>query len=243
MPSDRIELDAGKRAAARHALGFVRNRMRIGLGTGSTTEFFIEYLARRVKNENLDLRLVATSRATADLAEAEGLTLSSLDELPELDMTIDGADEVDPRLNLIKGGGGAHLKEKIVAVASSRMIVIADRSKRVTFLGAFPLPLEVTGFAWQVTRRRVLGSLNDAGLKCKEARLREAGGQPFVTDEGNLILDCHLERIEDPSGLSNLLSAVPGVVETGIFAGICDLAVFGSPDGNLVVQGRSERVT
>jgi ribose 5-phosphate isomerase A len=224
-----------KRAAAERAASLVTDGMRLGLGTGSTATHFVSAVARLVQG---GMRLVAvpTSEATRAQAEREGIPLTNLDETPELDLTVDGADEIDDALRLIKGGGGAHLREKIVASASRRMIVIADGSKRVARLGRFPLPVEVVPFGLEVTRRSLVRVLRDLGLP-EDLRLRQADGKPFVTDGGHLILDAHLERIDDPEALAAALNAIPGVVEHGLFLGLATGAVLAT-EGGLVELGQ-----
>lgn len=221
--------DHWKARAAERALDYVKPGMKIGLGTGSTAALFTEYLARRAA-EGLDVVCVPTSEATRALAERAGLRLTTLDEHSELDLTVDGADEIDGKLRLIKGGGGALLREKIVAMASDRMIVIADHSKRVDKLGAFPLPVEIVSFGAKATLRMIAEACQDAG--CNGAiRLRQTqSAGAFVTDNGNLIADCVFGAIKDPEALGDVLEMVPGVVEHGLFVGIADIAIIGGPD-------------
>ena len=226
--------DTAKNAAAIAAVALVQDGMRLGLGTGSTAAFMVRRLAERVQAEGLQMRYAATSQATADLAESLGLKIEALDDIGWLDMTLDGADEVDPDLNLIKGGGAALLREKIVACASDRMVVMADGGKVVDTLGAFLLPVEVIPFGWQTTRQLVLRVLADLGLADRAVVRRMRDGAPVLTDEGNYILDLALEAIPDPAALSVALNALPGVVENGLFLGICDLAIIGKPDGSVV---------
>ncbi len=227
--------DTAKNAAAIAAVALVQDGMRLGLGTGSTAVFMVRRLAERVQAEGLQMRYAATSQATADLAESLGLKIEALDDIGWLDMTLDGADEVDPDLNLIKGGGAALLREKIVACASDRMVVMADGGKVVETLGAFMLPVEVIPFGWQTTRQLVLRVLADLDLADRAVVRRMRDGAPVLTDEGNYILDLALEAIPDPAALSVSLNALPGVVENGLFLGICDLAIIGKPDGSVVV--------
>ena len=222
-----------KIAAADHAAGLVEDGMRLGLGTGSTSYWLVKAIARRMREESLRLDLFATSDRCESIARAEGLYPIDSDELESLDLTIDGADECDRKLNLIKGGGGALLTEKIAAVNSGRLIVVADSSKRRESLGSYPLPVEIARFAWKSTNARVLGSLESRGFTGIEATLRRGAGGPFVTQEGNLIVDYRLGRIEDPGGLHRHLVSIVGVVETGIFPGMCDLAIFGDNDGTV----------
>lgn len=222
--------DAFKVAAAERALEFVENGMRLGLGTGSTAAKFVDALGRKVA-AGLDVTCVATSQATQVQAEGLGIRMSTLDETPFLDLTVDGADELDGELRLIKGGGGALLREKIVATASGRMIVIADASKKVETLGAFPLPLEVVPFGLTATRNMITALAADVGCE-GDLRVRMlAGGKPFLTDGGNLILDCHFGRIEAPEELDEALKLIPGVVENGLFIGIADLAIIAGEGG------------
>ncbi|SDE29930.1 ribose 5-phosphate isomerase A [Paracoccus isoporae] len=241
--SDLSPADTAKNAAAIAAVRLVEDGMRLGLGTGSTAAFMVRRLAERAAEEGLSLRCAATSQATADLAEAHGLKIETLDEIGWLDLTLDGADEVDPDLNLIKGGGGALLREKIVAKASDRMVVMADGNKVVETLGAFHLPVEVIGFGWQITRELIQRVLDSSELDHRPILLRQRNEAPYRTDEGNLILDLALEEIHDPERLSAALNAIPGVVENGLFLHICDLAIIGRPDGSvaeLTAEGMEE---
>jgi len=215
--------------AARAALAHVEEGMRLGIGTGSTAEEFVRLLAERI-GQGLSVIGVPTSERTAALCRELGVPLTTLDEMPELDLTIDGADEFDPQLVLIKGGGGALLREKIVAAASRRMIVIADESKAVDALGRFPLPIEVNPFGLKSTElaiRRVAEALDLAG----SVTLRMTKDTPFVTDGGHFILDASFGRIPDPKALSNGLHCVPGVVEHGLFIGLAKMAVVASAQG------------
>jgi len=224
-----------KRAAAMRALDFVRPGMRIGLGTGSTAAHFVELLGERVRT-GLDVVAVPTSEATQALAQRSGIALTTLDEQPELDLTVDGADEVAPDLTLIKGGGGALLREKIVAAASARLVIIADESKWVATLGRFPLPIEIAPFGETATRRAVEAATAAAGSP-GTARLRKtAAGHAFVTDGGHWLLDAYLQRIADPQALADRLSAVPGVMEHGLFIGLAQAAILGSADGVRLVE-------
>lgn len=213
-----------RRAAAAAALALVEPGMRLGIGTGSTANAFVELLGERVR-AGLDVVGVPTSEATRIAATRAGIRLATLEELPELDLTIDGADEIDGAMRLIKGGGGALLREKIVACASRRMVVIADAAKSVATLGAFPLPVEVNPFGLAATRIAVEAALAASG--CTGALTLRAGpdGTPFLTDGGHLILDAHLGQIPDPEVLSAVLWAVPGVVEHGLFLGIASGAL------------------
>lgn len=233
MP-DLSPADTAKDAAARAAIALVEDGMRLGLGTGSTAVFMVRRLAERVRAEGLRLRCAATSRATCDLAESLGIRIEELDAIGWLDLTIDGADEIDPDLNLIKGGGGAHLREKIIAAASDRMVVVADPSKVVEQLGAFHLPVEVIPFGMEATRIHIQRLLDSLDLSHRPMLLRQRDGQGFRTDEGNVILDLSLDAIPDCEALADGLSAIPGVVEHGLFLGMCDLALIGSPDGSVI---------
>jgi ribose 5-phosphate isomerase A len=222
--------DALKRAAAERAVGLVSDGMRLGLGTGSTAAHFVALLGERVRG-GLQVVGVPTSEATRDQAEREGIRLTTLDETPELDLTVDGADELDDQLRLIKGGGAALLREKIVAAASRRMIVIADGSKHVPRLGRFPLPIEVVPFGLEATRRAILKVLSQVGA-AGDVRLRMApNGSPLLTDGGHHILDAHLQRIDRPEALAAALNAVPGVVEHGLFLGLATGAVLATERG------------
>jgi ribose 5-phosphate isomerase A len=226
-----------KIAAAERALAYVEPKMRLGLGTGSTAAKFVDLLGKRVKG-GLNVLCVPTSEATRVQAQRLGIPLTTLDDTPLLDLTIDGADELDGELRLIKGGGGALLREKIVATASDRMIVIADAAKRVGMLGAFPLPVEVVRFGVTATRNMIEMLAADSGCR-GEIRMRLGfDGQPFVTDGGNYIFDCAFGRIEDPESLDEALKFIPGVVENGLFLGIADAAIIGGPDGVAVLEAR-----
>lgn len=215
--------------AAEAALAHVEHGMRLGIGTGSTAEEFVRLLAEKVA-EGLDVQGVPTSERTARLCLDLGVPLKSLDELPELDLTIDGADEVDGRLRLIKGGGGALLREKIVAAASSRMIVIADETKLVDTLGAFPLPIEVNPFGLVATRIAIDKLAERLGLT-GEIRLRGSGDDTFTTDGGHHILDASFGRIPDAEALASQLNSVPGVVEHGLFINLASFAIIAGENG------------
>lgn len=232
--------DKAKFAAARRAVDFVEDGMRLGLGTGSTAAWMVKCLGNRVRNEGLKIRGVPTSSRTAALAADCGIEVITLDQAGWLDLTIDGADEFDADYRLIKGGGGAHLQEKIVAAASDRMLVITDPSKDVATLGAFPLPLEVIPFGMETTRRLVERVLADADVDGRSTAFRKAGEGLFVTDEGNHTLDLQLGRIGDPEGLSAALNAIPGVVENGLFMNICDVIVIGHEDGRAVTRQKGK---
>jgi ribose 5-phosphate isomerase A len=232
-----MNTDAQKRAAAARAVEFVRPGMRLGLGTGSTARHFVELVGQRVR-AGLDVVGVPTSEATRADAERCGIVLTTLDETPELDLTVDGADEIAPDLSLIKGGGGALLREKIVAAASARMVVIADETKWVDTLGRFPLPIEVVSFGFEATRRAIEKATGMAqGSKSLTLR-RGKDGLAFVTDGGHWIIDAALGRIDDPKAMAHALSAVPGVMEHGLFIGLAQTAILAGPDGVRIVERR-----
>lgn len=221
-----------KRQAAAEALLLVSDGMRLGLGTGSTAWHFVDLLGERVK-QGLRVICVPTSLVTARQAENLAIPLTNLDETPELDLTVDGADELDSHLRLIKGGGSALLREKIVATASHRMVVIADASKHVAVLGAFPLPIEVNVFGLAATQRMVERVCGGAKIVLRQT----AAGAPLLTDGGHYILDAHLGRIDDPEAISAALHGVPGVVEHGLFLKQCSAAYLASPQGVAVIAG------
>ena len=230
-------VDRAKFAAARRASELVEPGMRVGLGTGSTAAFLVRCLGDRVRDEGLNIQGVPTSGRTAQLARDVGIQVLTLEDLPRLDLTIDGADEFDRDLNLIKGGGGALLQEKIVAMASDKMIVITDASKKVDALGAFALPVEVLKFGWQTSLALIKIRLEALGLGGKEISRRMSGQTPYVTDEGNYILDLHLGRIADAAQLALWLNQVPGVVENGLFIDICAQVIIGHGDGTTSQHG------
>jgi len=236
MPADLPATDTAKYVAARRAVDFVEDGMRVGLGTGSTAAWMVRCLGEFVREEGMMITTVATSSRTADLARRVGLKVKALEDARWLDLTIDGADEFDLNLDLIKGGGGALLHEKIVATASDQMIVIADRSKQVDRLGAFPLPVEVIPFGWQTTKALIEEMLSNVDVQGRSASLRLNGADPFVSDEGNYILDLHLRRIANPTQLSLVLNQIPGVVENGLFLDICDVLVIGDANGTVEVR-------
>ena len=219
-----------KRQAAAAALHEIRPGMRVGLGTGSTARQLVELVGERVR-DGLRIVCVPTSEATAAQARGLGIPLTTLDETPELDLTIDGADEIDPGLALIKGAGGALLREKIVAAASKRMVVIADRSKVVPALGAFPLSVEVNVFGLKATTLAVERVAARHHAQGAVVLRRTAAGEPLVTDGGHLILDAFFGRISNPEALSSDLHEVPGVVEHGLFLKLCRRAYVAGPDG------------
>jgi len=230
-------MDGLKRQAAARALEHVRDGMKLGLGTGSTAKHFVELLGERVRG-GLNVVGVPTSETTRADAARCGVALATLDEIDRLDLTIDGADEIDPALNLIKGGGGALLREKIVAAASDRMIVIADESKWVDTLGRFPLPIEVIPFGLAATQRAVATAFAECGVSGRMVLRKGKGGHFFVTDGGHWIVDAHLGRIENAPRLSGLLSTIPGVVEHGLFIALASTAVLAGAQGIRVVERR-----
>jgi ribose 5-phosphate isomerase A len=222
--------DDSKQLAAAKALELVTPGMRLGLGTGTTAAHFVALLGARVA-KGLDVICVPTSERTRTLAALYSIPLTTIDASPELDLTVDGADEFDPKLRLIKGGGGALLREKIVAMASKRMIVIADSSKLAAVLGKFPLPVEVNVFGLEATRRMILAAAKACGSD-GELRLRKTpGGQAFVSDNGHYIVDCFFGTIADPDRLADRLAAIPGVVEHGLFIGIAKAVISAGPAG------------
>ncbi len=233
MTGELSPIDKAKFVAAKRAAEFVEDGMRVGLGTGSTAAWLVRCLGEKVRDDGLRFRGVPTSTRTAELAREMGIEVTSLDEAKWLDVTIDGADEFDADLNLIKGGGGALLQEKIVATASDQMVVIADAAKEVEHLGSFPLPIEVIPFGWQTTQALVEETLVALDVMGRKATLRMNGEAPFVTDEGNHILDLHLGRIGNARQLAMVLNQIPGVVENGLFIDICDQVVIGYGDGRV----------
>lgn len=236
MPAELSPIDKAKFVAAKRAVDFIENGMKVGLGTGSTAAWMVRCLGERVREEGLKIVGVPTSTRTAELARQVGIHVTSLDEAKWLDVTIDGADEFDAQLALIKGGGAALLQEKIVATASDQMIVIADAAKEVQQLGAFPLPIEVIPFGWQTTKALVEETLVSMDVLNREVSLRMNGERPLVTDESNYILDLHLKRIGNPRQLALVLNQIPGVVENGLFIDICDIVIIGHGDGRVTVR-------
>ena len=236
MSGEMTPIETAKNVAARRAADFVQDGMRVGLGTGSTAAWMVRRLGERVRTEGLQIKGVPTSTATAQLAREVGIEVVSLDQAGWLDMTIDGTDEFDGEFNLIKGGGGALLHEKIVATASDQMVVIADAGKEVETLGAFPLPVEVIPFGWQTTRTLIEEALDAMDVLGTSATLRMSGDVPRITDEGNHILDLHLKRIGNARHLALVLNQVPGVVENGLFLDICDKVVIGYGDGRVELR-------
>lgn len=236
MPSDLSPIDQAKFVAAKQAIKYVEDGMKVGLGSGSTAAWMVRCLGEHIAQNGLKIKGVPSSSRTAALAREVGIDVISLDEARWLDITIDGADEYDGNLNLIKGGGGSLLQEKIVATASDQMIVIADASKSVETLGNFPLPIEVVPFGWQTTKTLVEETLIGLDVLGRKVSLRMNGNAPFYTDEGNHILDLHLNRIGNARQLSLVINQIPGVVENGLFVDICDVVVIGYGDGRVEVR-------
>jgi len=219
------DLDGLKKAAALKAIEFVRDGMVVGLGTGSTAKHLVIALGKLVR-AGMKLRGVPTSQETATLAKEAGIPLLDSENRWEIDVAIDGADQVDPGFNLIKGGGGALLKEKIVAASAKRFIVMVDHTKQVSVLGgSFPLPIEVIPFGWGSTARAIESLTNSRVI------LRERNGIPFKTEAGNLIVDVHIDRISQPGELETALNLIPGVVESGLFVGRTNILLVGTPQG------------
>ena len=227
-----------KKAAAAKAVEFVEDGMKLGIGTGSTANEFIRLLALRVK-EGLKVTGVATSERSEQLCRELGIPVASLDEMPSLDLDIDGADEIGPKMALVKGGGGALLREKIVAFASARMLVIADHSKLVKTLGAFPLPIEVNPFGLEATKLAIVDVAKSLGLS-GNISLRVKNNKTFVTDGGHFILDASFSRISDPESLSNALFSIPGVVEHGLFLNLANKSVVAMANGEIKVLEESD---
>jgi len=230
-------MEALKRQAAARALEQVKDGMKLGLGTGSTARHFVDLLGEKVR-AGMKVIGVPTSEATRAQAEQCGIALTTLDEVDRLDLTVDGADEVDHALDLIKGGGGALLREKIVAAASDRMIVIADETKWVDALGRFPLPVEVVPFGLGATRRAMERAFAAAGVSGQMVLRKGKDGHVFVTDGGHWIVDSHLGRIADAPRLASLLNAIPGVVESGLFVGLASTVILAGANGIRVVERR-----
>ena len=236
MAANLSPIDTAKFVAAKRAVEFVENGMKVGLGTGSTAAWMVRCLGERVRDEGLRITGVPTSARTAQLARQCGITIATLDEAKWLDLTIDGADEFDSNLTLIKGGGAALLQEKIVATASDQMIVIADVAKEVAQLGAYPLPVEVIPFGWQTTKALIEETLVSLDVLGRECSLRMNGQSALITDEANYIIDLHQKRIGNARQLALVLNQIPGVVENGLFIDICDVVVIGHADGRVTVR-------
>jgi ribose 5-phosphate isomerase A len=226
-----VSAEDQKRAAGEAAAALVESGMIVGLGTGSTAAWFVRALAAR----KLDIRGAPTSQATADLAASLGIAIVDLDEVGQIDLTVDGADEIGPGLALIKGGGAALLREKLVWEASARCVVIADAAKRVATLGAFPLPIEVVPFGHRTTALRISDALSECDLGVAP-RLRQKDGAPVRTDNGNLIYDAACGRIPEPAALAQALKSVTGVVDHGLFLDLADLALVGEDAGVVRIE-------
>ncbi|MEM1342472.1 MAG: ribose-5-phosphate isomerase RpiA [Pseudomonadota bacterium] len=236
MTESMAPADRAKYAAARRAIDFVEDGMRLGLGTGSTAVHMVRALAELVREEGLRVTAAATSRQTAEFAQSLGLEVTEPGEEKWVDLCIDGADEVDADLNLIKGGGGALLMEKVIATSADQVIIIADASKKVARLGGYPLPVEVIPFGWQTTQALIGELLQNLDLDGHQSHRRMQGEKPFLTDQGNFILDLELQRIGAPHQLSLVLNQIPGVVENGLFLDICDTLILGHEDGSVELQ-------
>ncbi len=234
--------DRSKYACALRASALVENGMKVGLGTGSTAYWLVYHLAERVRSEGLEFVGVPTSNKTREQAQAEGLKLISMDDAGRLDITIDGADEFDQSMNLIKGGGGAHLQEKIVAFGSDRMVVIADETKKVNKLGKFPLPVEVLKFGSASSQKQIEALLIAQNYSDFTVQMRMEKNKPFITDEGNYIFDLNLGEIQNPRKLCIDLNFIPGVVENGLFIDVCKAVVIGYSDGTATISWKDNVV-
>lgn len=234
--------DRSKYACALRASALVENGMKVGLGTGSTAYWLVYHLAERVRSEGLEFVGVPTSNKTREQAQAEGLKLISMDDAGRLDITIDGADEFDQSMNLIKGGGGAHLQEKIVAFGSDRMVVIADETKKVNKLGKFPLPVEVLKFGSASSQKQIEALLIAQNYSDFTVQMRMEKNKPFITDEGNYIFDLNLGEIQNPRKLCVDLNIIPGVVENGLFIDVCKAVVIGYSDGTAKISWKDNVV-
>jgi ribose 5-phosphate isomerase A len=221
-----LSVDQIKQQVAESATALVKPGMVLGIGSGSTVTWFITAIARKMRN-GLSCTAVPTSSQTRQLASREGIQLTELNDVPSIDLTIDGADEADHQLQLIKGGGGFLLQEKMVAAASKQLVIIADHTKLKPELGSFPLPIEVIPYGWKQVAQRIQSSHQiETSLRMKE-------GKTFETDHGHYILDCHFGKIADPASLNTYLHLIPGVVETGLFVNMCCKALIGYPDGSV----------
>ena len=218
--------DEIKRLVGREAVSLVKQDMTIGIGSGSTVLYFIEALGEKVRN-GFTCKGVPTSLQTLSLAHQHGITMLELNDVDHIDIDVDGADEIDEKFQLIKGGGGALLQEKMVAAASGQVIIIADSAKLKSQLGTFPLPVEVIPYGWKKVQQQIKQNWS------VDSSLRMKNNQPLLTDHGHYILDCHFKNIPGPSELNNVLSLMPGVVETGLFINLCDVAIIGYPDGTI----------
>lgn len=240
-PDRSVDMEALKRQAAARALEEVRDGMLLGLGTGSTAKHFVDLLGEKVR-DGLKVVGVPTSERTRKQAEVCGIKLTTLDETDRLDLAVDGADEIDPDLALIKGGGGSLLREKIVASASARMIVIADDSKWVETLGRFPLPIEIVPFGVAATRRLIADAFKASGVAGALTLRQGKDGLAFVTDGGHFIVDARLGSIKDPARLASALTAIPGVVEHGLFLDLARMAILAGGQGIRIVERPEGRI-
>jgi ribose 5-phosphate isomerase A len=246
MTSTLSPQDRAKYLASRAALAEVTDGMKLGLGTGSTAAWLVKLVAEKCRIHGISVTCVPTSEATGALAQSLGLPLATLEKTGTLDLTIDGTDEFDPALNLIKGGGAAHLREKIVALSSARMVVITDATKESPQLGSFPLPLEVLDFGMSATIGHIRRALATQGLGDVEIVQRMKNGAPVRTDEGNAVLDAHLAAIPDAAALAMALDGVTGLVEHGLFIGIAEKICFADLEGNALTidkEGSRQQVT
>ena len=236
LPQPQTEQDAAKSAAGRKAVeAYLRSGMQVGLGSGTTSHWFVRHVAEAMK-DGLEIVGVPTSTATRDLALELGVPLADLNDVGVLDITIDGADEIDRAGAMIKGGGAALLWERIVANASRRMVAVVDNLKVVDTLGAFPLPIEVIPFGWKSTQRSLEELFAEAGYGEVRIERRPHEDGPRVTDSGHYILDAHLERIPDKTAIADRLNLIPGVVENGLFVGVAEEMVIGRPDGSASIE-------
>ena len=235
MGSQAEDQDLSRSSAAKYSLKYFENKMRVGLGTGSTAEALVQEIAARNLQKELDLTFVSTSTRTTKLAESLGLRISELSVVKHLDLVLDGTDEFDSGLSLIKGGGGALLQEKIVASSADSMKVIASISKKVDVLGKFPLPIEIIRFGWASTLERLDNLFVSSGITFNSKSMRTEDNKFFVTDEGHFIVDYSFEQIPDPSALEQLINQIVGVVECGLFVGLCDQVITGTRDGIIEV--------
>ncbi len=228
--------DIEKQNAAAAAMDYVEDGMTLGLGTGSTANFFVQMIAQAIA-DGLVIRAVPTSEQTRRLAESLGVPLVGVEQVDRIHLTVDGADEVDQQAQLMKGGGAALLREKIIANASDLMIVIADPSKQVETLGQFPLPVEVTPFGYTITAKKTYDALCEAGVLRPKIKVRtDEGHNPIVTDGGNYILDCQCGVIPEPAKAAVLLANVPGIVEHGLFVDLCRVVIIGAEDGATIFE-------
>ena len=227
-----------KKMAGIHAAGYVKNGMKVGLGTGSTVKYTILELGRRIREDGLKISCVPTSISTEELSIEQGISLHELASLDGLDLVIDGADEFDENLTLIKGGGGALVREKIIAQASDKMIIVADDSKKVSKLGKFPLPVEVIIFSWKETRRKI-SEITNIDLSRINRRMNHENDEPMITDNGNYILDLSLEEIDEPLKLESELIQLAGVLDCGLFCGIANTVVLANPEGIEIIEKRA----